>query len=177
MMKSVFNTAGDSQPREVRLERRADAADGEYVLTIDGDQVEIEFAPREATSGFIRIHGRIHRYYVAQRNGRIDVWLDGSVHTLATIETAARRAAVDAASAGPAGNAITAPMPGTILKLLAQPGDEITAHQPLVVMESMKMEMTLSAPGDGRVKDVLCRVGELVEMSKVLMKLEPANRE
>lgn len=176
-MKSVFNAAGAKQPREVRLERRADAADNEYMLSVDGEQVEIEFAPREATSGFIRIHGRIHRYFVSQRDGRIDVWLDGSVHTFTTVETAARRAAVDAASAGPTGNAITAPMPGTILKLLAQTGDVIKAHQPLVVMESMKMEMTLSAPGDGRVKDVLCHVGELVEMSKVLMKLEPANRE
>ncbi|KAB2945072.1 MAG: acetyl-CoA carboxylase biotin carboxyl carrier protein subunit, partial [Phycisphaerae bacterium] len=46
---------------------------------------------------------------------------------------------------------VKAPMPGTILKILVKPGDVVTAHQPLVVMESMKMEMTLSASGAGRV--------------------------
>ena len=45
---------------------------------------------------------------------------------------------------------ITAPMPGTVIRVLVAPGDEVAARQPLVVVEAMKMEMPLIAPRPGR---------------------------
>jgi 3-methylcrotonyl-CoA carboxylase alpha subunit len=67
-------------------------------------------------------------------------------------------------------NDLTAPMPGTVLKVLVAPGQRFEAHAPLVVMESMKMEMTLSAPHAGRVGMIECRPGQLVAMGAVLMR-------
>lgn len=173
MAKSTFIPPGSDQPIDVRLEHRpGDDADA-YILLVGENQSELDIARAGAGEGVIRVHGKVHRYYSFRRESSVHVWLDGHVYSLQLVESSARRAAGDALKAGPGGNAITAPMPGTILKLLVAAGDSVAAHQPIVVMESMKMEMTLSAPGAGRVKDVLCAAGELVEVGKVLVKLEP----
>ncbi|MBK8270036.1 MAG: hypothetical protein IPK83_17765 [Planctomycetes bacterium] len=173
MAKSTFKVTGTEETIEVGLERESDGRKGSYILRVGDSTVEIDIAQVDAGEGVIRMQGKCHRFIAARRDGKIDVWLDGRTYSFEPIEAGARRAARDAATAGPGGNAITAPMPGTILKILVNAGDTVTAHQPIVVMESMKMEMTLSAPRDGRVKDVMCAEGELVEMSKVLVKLEP----
>jgi len=67
-------------------------------------------------------------------------------------------------------------MPGSILHVNASPGDVFAAHAPLVVMVSMKMEMTLTVPHAGKVKEVCCQPGQLVEIGAVLMRFEELER-
>ena len=64
-------------------------------------------------------------------------------------------------------------MPGTILQLKVKAGDTVEANQPLIIMESMKMEMTLSAPYAGWVAAINGQEGQLVDMGTLLVKLEP----
>jgi biotin carboxyl carrier protein len=63
-------------------------------------------------------------------------------------------------------------MPGTILKVLVTQGDKVAAGQALIVMESMKMEMTLSAPQAGWVSSVACSEGQMVNMGALLATLK-----
>ena len=67
---------------------------------------------------------------------------------------------------------VTAPMPGKVVALLVNAGDEVKAGQPLVVTEAMKMEHTLTAPRDGRVAELLCRVGDQVPEGAELLRIE-----
>lgn len=67
---------------------------------------------------------------------------------------------------------VTAPMPGKVVALLVNIGDEVKAGQPLVVTEAMKMEHTLTAPRDGRVAELLCRVGDQVPEGAELLRIE-----
>ena len=60
------------------------------------------------------------------------------------------------------GGRITAPIPGRIASVLVKPGDTVARGQPLLVLEAMKMEMTLTAPQDGIVATLRCAVGDLV---------------
>lgn len=69
-------------------------------------------------------------------------------------------------------NAVTAPMPGKIISMLVKAGDSVTADQPLVIVEAMKMEMTLKSPRDGTVSDVSGQAGDLVEDGQALVTLE-----
>jgi len=62
----------------------------------------------------------------------------------------------------PEGEPVRADMHGSVWKILVEPGQDVAAGQPLVVVEAMKMEMQLCAPRQGRVKAVLCRVGTAV---------------
>ncbi|NQW03732.1 MAG: hypothetical protein HQ485_06860 [Acidobacteria bacterium] len=63
-------------------------------------------------------------------------------------------------------------MPGRILRVLVQPGDEVTHRQGLVVIEAMKMENELVAPKAGTVKDVAVTEGTSVEAGRLLVVIE-----
>ncbi|MFZ1791807.1 MAG: acetyl-CoA carboxylase biotin carboxyl carrier protein subunit, partial [Anaerolineae bacterium] len=67
---------------------------------------------------------------------------------------------------------VTAPMPGLVRQVNASAGDAVTRGQTLAVMEAMKMEVRITAPGDGVVKFVLCEVGAVVEKGRVLFEIE-----
>jgi 3-methylcrotonyl-CoA carboxylase alpha subunit len=69
------------------------------------------------------------------------------------------------------GGRLTAPMPGKVIALLAQPGEAVKSGQPLAVMEAMKMEHTLAAPRDGVVAELLYGVGDQVPEGAELLKL------
>ncbi|KWR78001.1 ATP-binding protein, partial [Cupriavidus sp. IDO] len=60
------------------------------------------------------------------------------------------------------GGKLTAPMPGKVIAVMVEPGSIVTRGTPLLVMEAMKMEHTISAPADGVVSEVLYGVGEQV---------------
>jgi biotin carboxyl carrier protein len=64
--------------------------------------------------------------------------------------------------------AVVAPMPGRVVRLLVASGDEVTARQPIVVVEAMKMENELRAPKAGHVKEIAVKAGESVEAGRVL---------
>ena len=64
---------------------------------------------------------------------------------------------------------VTAPMPGRIVRVLVGVGDQVTARQPVVVVEAMKMENELRSPRDGVVKEVLVEAGAAVDSGAVLI--------
>ena len=80
----------------------------------------------------------------------------------------------DAEAAGaalPAG-ALEAPMPGTVLRVDVAPGQAVQAGQTLVVLEAMKMELSVAAPVEGTVRDVHVTAGQLVARGQALVELE-----
>ena len=73
----------------------------------------------------------------------------------------------DAAAAGPGDDDILSPMPGTVVDVRVTDGDTVTAGQPLVVLEAMKMEHSLTATHDGIVQ-LSCAIGDKVGAGTVL---------
>jgi acetyl-CoA/propionyl-CoA carboxylase biotin carboxyl carrier protein len=73
----------------------------------------------------------------------------------------------DAAAAGPGEDDILSPMPGTVVAVRVTDGDTVTAGQPLVVLEAMKMEHSLTAAHDGTVR-LSCAAGDKVGAGTVL---------
>ena len=64
--------------------------------------------------------------------------------------------------------AIVAPMPGIVLRYVAEPGQHVSSGDPIVVLEAMKMENTLSSPTDGTVKSLPLKPGTTVAKDDVL---------
>jgi biotin carboxyl carrier protein len=58
---------------------------------------------------------------------------------------------------------LTSPVPGRIVKVLCDLGDEVKAGQPVLVLEAMKMENELKSPKDGRVVELHVKAGQAVE--------------
>jgi biotin carboxyl carrier protein len=86
------------------------------------------------------------------------------------VSVGGRVAQVDVASATDrraprrsAGGDLTAPMPATVIRVSATPGDTVAAGTVLIVLEAMKMELAIRAPHDGVVGPIHCQPGQLVQ--------------
>jgi acetyl/propionyl-CoA carboxylase alpha subunit len=73
---------------------------------------------------------------------------------------------------GAGGSTVSAPMPGTVIRVLVVPGDRVTARQPLLLLEAMKMETPIAAPFDATVKAVHASEGDRVAGGALLVELE-----
>jgi 3-methylcrotonyl-CoA carboxylase alpha subunit len=105
---------------------------------------------------------------IAARDGT-DVWVKwrGEIYVL---DTAGRERSVDAL----AGTEITAPMPGVVLAVHARSGQRVKRGDLVCVVEAMKMELRVEAPGDGTVTKVLCAQGDQVRRGQRLAEFEAA---
>jgi 3-methylcrotonyl-CoA carboxylase alpha subunit len=75
-------------------------------------------------------------------------------------------------ASGASEGAVRSPLPGKIIDLKVKPGDSVSKGQALLVLEAMKMEHTLSAPGDGKIKSVRCALGDQVVEGAELVEFE-----
>lgn len=75
------------------------------------------------------------------------------------------------ASHGSAVQALAAPMPATVIKVLVEPGAAVRKGDTVVLLEAMKMELPIRATGDATVAAVHCREGDLVQADAVLIEL------
>lgn len=66
---------------------------------------------------------------------------------------------------------LSAPMPATVVKILATAGQTVKQGETIVVLEAMKMELPIRAPADAVVQAVHCREGELVQPERTLVEL------
>lgn len=142
----------------------------QFAVTLDDTVYEGTLIVTGPGEGWLNYGGRILPFYMTQKQEMLSIWLNGKTYHLNLVSAGGRRGG--AASAGVSDGEIKAPMPGTILKVLAMAGDTVESNQPLIIMESMKMEMTLSAPHGATVAAISCQEGQLVDMGTLLVKLE-----
>jgi len=83
------------------------------------------------------------------------------------------RGGADAAAA-PGG--YEAALPGTVLDVAVAPGEAVAAGQTLLTLESMKMEIAVSAAGDGTVTEIAVVPGDHVERGQILAVVEPTEQ-
>ncbi|MGI6083870.1 MAG: biotin/lipoyl-containing protein [Acetivibrionales bacterium] len=81
-------------------------------------------------------------------------------------------AAAASSPGGISGEAIKAPMPGTILSIKVSPGTSVKKGDTLVILEAMKMENEISAPRDGVVSEVIVTTGASVSTGDVLLAIK-----
>jgi acetyl-CoA/propionyl-CoA carboxylase biotin carboxyl carrier protein len=82
------------------------------------------------------------------------------------------RPAAAAASSGGGDGTVTAPMQGTIVKVLVEVGATVAAGQPIIVLEAMKMENNINAGAGGTVRELKVAPGDAVSSGDVLAVIE-----
>lgn len=111
----------------------------------------------------------IEAVVIKQQAGRYEVWIDGERHLVAQ-----ERKGRSGHGSNESDDALVAPMPAKVVRLNVKPGDAVEDGQTLVVLESMKMELGVTAPRSGKVQKVGAEVGAIVPAGAVLVELEPA---
>jgi 3-methylcrotonyl-CoA carboxylase alpha subunit len=122
--------------------------------------VELPQGPADLSehTGAAFIDGVKLRASAVWSGGRLVVFHDGARHTLEWIDPLASRGGQTEAA-----GRLTAPMPGRIVRVLVQKGAEVKRGTPLVILEAMKMEYTITAPADGAISAVHYAPGDVVE--------------
>jgi biotin carboxyl carrier protein len=172
----TFEVDVNGRTRAVGVERVAGS--GHYRVTVDGRVHLLEVARIGDYGLSVLVEGEtaplsreIHVVPSGAR-GEVLITLDG--RTVAGSVNARRtgRAAVDARDHAHGEQKVVAPMPGRIVRVLVEAGDEVAARQAIVVIEAMKMENELRSPKAGRVKEVAVTGGASVEAGRTLVVIE-----
>ncbi len=88
-------------------------------------------------------------------------------------EAALREALLHSGAGAASAGAVKAPMPGRVVKALVNPGDTVTAGQPVIIVEAMKMENEVAATGPGIVHRIAVSAGDTVDAGALLVELTP----
>ena len=117
----------------------------------------------------VTLNGRTYEVEVEAGKAMLLDEYEAIVPTAAPAAPAPVAAAPAAPAVTGAGDAVTAPMPGTILKVNVQNGQAVKAGTVLVVLEAMKMENEIMAPKDGTVTQVVVSKGASVDTGAPLV--------
>lgn len=152
-----------------RVELKPASRDGErYEAVVDGELVPITLPHPMATVAemeWLIIGGRPYEI-VADSNLQ---WLNAydGLHTV-DVQDSSERVSRPRSGDG----RVKAPIPGLITRVLVQPGAAVTAGQPLVILEAMKMENEIRAPFDGVISSVAVAGGQTVVRNQVLAEVQ-----
>jgi biotin carboxyl carrier protein len=155
--------------RTIRVEVRA--REGRYVVTLDGRALEVDHQETGPHFVSLLIGGRSYEAGLEKRPDGYNVVLTEDVlYVELRGASQGASAAPRKAERGPA--RIVAPMPGRLVRVLVELGQEVRAGDGLVVMEAMKMENELRSPRAGRIAELLVREGQAVETAALLVVVE-----
>jgi len=129
---------------------------------------ELAFQGERLADGrlLLRLDGRATKAR-AVRDGRDwHIYIEGA-HRRLTLHDELEGLDIDAG-----GGSLAAPMPGRIIAVMVKPGDRVTKGAPLLILEAMKMEHTIFAPGDGVVQEIHYAASEQVPEGAELLRLE-----
>lgn len=141
---------------------------GEHLTyTLHDEMYEVEMYGRQENAIDLAINGVRHTYPVVQRGQQIWVQLpSGKTLRLERLP----RFPDSAHEKVPGG--YQAPMPGQVIDVVAQPGEQIAAGQTLLILSSMKMENAITAATDGEIEEIYVAAGQQVEAGTLLLKLK-----
>jgi biotin carboxyl carrier protein len=154
--------------------------DLDQIVDIDGDRVTIDGAEsmvvRPTDNGLTVSSPRSELAAVAAVHGDV-VWvgIDGHVFELKARQGGRRQPGLSLSKGRPASpldeDALSAPMPATVVRILVAPGATVANGDLLIALEAMKMELGIRAPHDGVVAAIRCREGELVQPGVPLVEM------
>jgi 3-methylcrotonyl-CoA carboxylase alpha subunit len=131
--------------------------DGSFRFDLPGGPMRAEMQADDAGARLL-LDGVVRRLRVVRRGVELNVIIDGRNHVLIQEDPLAPPRTETAGD-----DRVTAPIPGRVARVMAQPGDVVEKNAPLVVIEAMKMELTLRAPRGGKIAKVFRTADEMVE--------------
>ncbi len=165
-------------PAHHRISLGFDDTERDYTVTLEGrnrfrvrsDTLACSLSLAKGADGQVRVQVDDHQtsFHVRHQGSSVEITQDGQAYVF-TIPDKTGAGDTDLS----AGDAIVAPMPGSVVAIDAREGEAVQAGARLVLLEAMKMEHALTAARDGIVEKVLVEVGDQVQDGEVLVRLVP----
>ncbi len=167
--------------KERPLILRQGESDRTVLVHYDGDGFRLRYGGHSvAVHGELDTDGRLHADIDGQRiagtavthSGRLHLFVDGRIHLFTHVDPLAYAAQ----GSSDHGGGLQSPMPGKVVALLVEAGTRVEKGTPLLVLEAMKMEHTVTAPATGTVKSFRYAVGDQVKDGAELVEFEEKAR-
>lgn len=145
--------------------------EGGFRVTIDEDSFEVDASKLEASFYSLISGGRSYDVSVTEEaNESFVVRHGGFKRSLRLIDPVAAAAGGHLGHAGVA--EITSVMPGRVVSVLVEEGEEVSEGQGIIVLEAMKMENEVTAPRAGTVRTVAVQAGQALETGSAIAVIE-----
>jgi len=152
---------------EALVDAQVRYGDAQWAITIAGETTLARGKKLDGDRFAVELNDRRLMASVVAVDDKRSLFLQGSTYSLLRDDPLHR---VDAGDSH--GGGLTAPMPGKVVALLAQPGQKVDKGTPLLILEAMKMEHTITAPAAGTVKNFCYAAGEQVSDGAELVEFE-----
>ena len=170
-LRLLYPIAGDA------VACRIAESGGKFTFQPDGGDVggfrqpfELQIESSQTGAGLCRSEsGRIHSFAWGWVGLRLHLWLDGDLFIFQREEGRRQGSSPGAEAPGD----VLAPMPGAVLEVLVAEGERVERNQTVLVMESMKMELAITAPVNAVVQRIAVQPGQQVERGMRLLELAP----
>lgn len=169
-----FGEGKDARTRSIRIPR--EAAGPKLDVGLDGKNALWEVSPMPGGGYSLVGPDSRHAEATVHRlpDGRLRVHVGGDVFHFEFLDELTARAQQAAGGKGKKKSAdVKAAIPGRVLRVLVKPGDVVTASQPLLILEAMKMENDVRSDRDGTIRSVEVSAGQAVGAGDVLVRFAP----
>lgn len=167
-----YDLVGDEGPCSAEVVK----VDGGYAVTVEGEKYLIALregaAPGEVVADISGKPSAVTLTDVGM--GRVEFVLDGRRFVFRRAARASPVSSPGASEAPTLDGVVAAPMPGKVIGALVKPGEAVRKGDPLVILESMKMEVAVRADRDATVQEVLAIEGTSVKRGQSLVRLAPS---
>jgi biotin carboxyl carrier protein len=159
------SAAGGAKTRIVELERTG----ASYTVKIDGEPVNADAAQIAPNTISVLLDGQAFEVHVTPSlDGTVKLQSGPHEFTAELRDPRAWQGRKHGATEAEGRQQILAPMPGKVIRLLVNAGDQVEAGQGLVVVEAMKMQNEIRSPKTGRVERLQVKEGQAVNAGEVL---------
>jgi len=150
-------------------------ADGKVFAKVDGREYELEASEPEPNVYLFKNKGKVYEVFVAERKNSVDplqVRIGSSELEVRLIDPKRLRGTVGNEADADGLAVIKSAMPGKVVRILVEKGDEVEKGDGLLVVEAMKMQNELKSPKAGTVKEIKVEEGSTVAAGDVLAMIE-----
>ncbi len=166
-----YHVAIDGEAVDLELIER----DGRQLVLIDGEEHEVDFRPVGGETAWSLLLGNLSRpISFESRPDGLSVTVESESYLVRVEDERSRAARKVAGDRGrqDQSKVVLSMMPGIVREVMVAPGDEVTAGQPLLILEAMKMENEIRAALPGVVKTVHAEANQTVSKGDALVTLE-----
>ncbi len=142
-------------------------------ILINGESRDVDFLNLGGSLYSVITQNKSLEVVIDDEDDKIEVMMSGRLYETQVLDERALLMAQRRGGLGGSSGEVNAPMPGLIVKVVVEDGEEVAQGQTVVILESMKMQNELKAPIDGTVTNIKVEASQTVDKNALLLEIEP----